>query len=89
MTFEFSGSSALVDVVAYAFAGPEEADEDVDPPVHSRCRNLTLRSFMHPFGANGGIQAGPGLILEGDQGALFCRADATCLYASTRLALAG
>ena len=77
--FEFSSPSTLVDVVAYAFARPEEADEDVDPPVHAWRRDLALRSLKHPSRGNDRIQTRPGLILEGDQCPLFCRADATCL----------
>lgn len=79
MAFEFLRSSMRVDVVVYAFAGPEEGDEDVDPLVPAGRGDLALCSLKHPCGANGGVQPRPHLILEADQGPLFSNAAATCL----------
>jgi len=79
VAFEFNSPSTLVDVVAYAFARPEEADEDVDPPVHAWRRDLALRSLKHPSRRNDRIQTRPCRVLEGYEYPLFCRADATCL----------
>lgn len=79
MTFELDDSSMPIDVIPYPPAGPEEADEDVDPPVHAGCMDLALRSFTHPSRSDCWVQSRPSFILESDQGPLFCSADATCL----------
>lgn len=79
VAFEFLRSSMRVDIVAYAFAGPEEGDEDVDPLVLAGCRDVALCSLKHPCGANAGIQPRPHFIFKSDQGPLFSRAAATCL----------
>lgn len=66
VTFEFLRSSMRVDIVAYAFAGPEEGNEDVDPLVPAGRRDLALCSLKHPCGANVGVQPRPHLVFKGD-----------------------